>query len=63
MCSELSIVAAQAAVCTPELTAMLSCWAATGDLHNMNLCRETAQSLFQCMRTAVRFFYVVCSFV
>src|SRR5580765_2630386 len=43
-------------MCTPELTAMLACWAATGDLHNRQMCRETAQNLFQCMRTAVRSF-------
>ena len=50
----IDLIAAQTAVCAPELSAMLACWAATGDLHNRETCRETAQSLFQCMRTAVR---------
>lgn len=53
-------IAAQTAVCAPELSAMLACWAATGDLHNRESCRETAQSLFQCMRTAVR---ILCFYV
>ena len=47
-------LAAQTAMCAPELSAMLACWAASGDLHNRALCKETAEQLFQCMRTTVR---------
>jgi len=53
-CSNIQFVAAQTALCAPELSAMLACWAATGDLHNTKDCSETAQVLFQCMRRTVR---------
>ncbi len=53
---------AQTAMCAPQLSAMLACWAASGDLHNRALCKETAEQLFQCMRTTVRSFMSFCSF-
>lgn len=41
-------------MCAVQLSTMLSCWAATGDLHSANQCKEAAQTLFHCMRTTVR---------
>ena len=34
---------------------MLGCWAATKDVKSIGPCRDHAQALFECMRTAVRF--------
>lgn len=42
-------------MCSLQLTAMLGCWAATGDIHSKTACQETAQALFHCMRTTVSF--------
>ncbi|KAF5324682.1 hypothetical protein D9611_004363 [Ephemerocybe angulata] len=44
--------AAATVMCAPQLQAMLGCWAATGDLHSLEKCKGTAETLFQCMRTA-----------
>ncbi|KII88953.1 hypothetical protein PLICRDRAFT_139050 [Plicaturopsis crispa FD-325 SS-3] len=38
-------------VCTEELTTMLACWAATGDLKSTKECAEQATALYTCMRT------------
>ncbi|KAF5345204.1 hypothetical protein D9758_009651 [Tetrapyrgos nigripes] len=38
-------------MCAPQLTTMLGCWAASGDLHSVGACQEAAQDLFRCMRT------------
>jgi hypothetical protein len=46
--------AAQTVMCAPQLTAMLSCWAATSDVMSVDACKTTANDLFQCMRTTVR---------
>ncbi|KAF8201499.1 hypothetical protein BJ912DRAFT_1019448 [Pholiota molesta] len=43
--------AAQTVMCAPQLTAMLSCWAATSDVMSVDACKTTANDLFQCMRT------------
>lgn len=40
-------------VCAAELSNMLGCWAATGDVLASNECQAAAETLFQCMRTAV----------
>ena len=40
--------------CVAELSTMLSCWTAKGDLQNTGACAETAKMLFDCMRTTVR---------
>ena len=42
-------------LCGPQLASMLGCWAATKDVKAIRPCREHAQALFECMRTAVRF--------
>jgi hypothetical protein len=42
-------------LCGPQLASMLGCWAATKDVKAIGPCREHAQALFECMRTAVRF--------
>jgi hypothetical protein len=42
-------------LCGPQLASMLGCWAATKDVKSIGPCREHAQALFECMRTAVRF--------
>jgi hypothetical protein len=42
-------------LCGPQLASMLGCWAATKDVKSIGACREHAQTLFECMRTAVRF--------
>lgn len=41
--------------CRRELVAMLGCWAATGDILSTDptRCQMVAETLFQCMRTAV----------
>ncbi|KAG1800828.1 uncharacterized protein HD556DRAFT_1286426 [Suillus plorans] len=39
-------------VCAVELSNMLGCWAATGDMLSSNHCQAAAETLFQCMRTA-----------
>ncbi|KAF9066884.1 hypothetical protein BDP27DRAFT_1329921 [Rhodocollybia butyracea] len=39
-------------MCAPQLTALLGCWAASNDLQSVNACRDTAQSLFHCMKTS-----------
>jgi hypothetical protein len=41
-------------LCGPQLASMLGCWAATKDVKSIGACREHAQTLFECMRTAVR---------
>lgn len=41
-------------LCGPQLASMLGCWAATKDVKSVGACREHAQALFECMRTAVR---------
>ncbi len=41
-------------LCGPQLASMLGCWAATKDVRSIGACREHAQTLFECMRTAVR---------
>jgi len=38
-------------LCAVQLAAMLGCWAATNDLASAGPCSETAQALFECMRT------------
>ncbi|KAJ7738462.1 hypothetical protein DFH07DRAFT_752531 [Mycena maculata] len=38
-------------MCGAQLTAMLSCWAATSDFHGQEACKEAAETLFHCMRT------------
>ncbi|KAF8964003.1 hypothetical protein BDZ97DRAFT_1653227 [Flammula alnicola] len=43
--------AAQTVMCAPQLTAMLACWAAEGDLMSVGTCQTHAQDLFHCMRT------------
>ncbi|KAF9483797.1 hypothetical protein BDN70DRAFT_799178 [Pholiota conissans] len=43
--------AAQTVMCAPQLTTMLSCWAASGDVMSVGTCQVAAQDLFQCMRT------------
>ncbi|KAI0003267.1 hypothetical protein BJV74DRAFT_812639 [Russula compacta] len=40
-------------LCGPQLASMLGCWAATKDVKSIGPCREHAQALFECMRTAV----------
>jgi hypothetical protein len=42
-------------LCGPQLASMLGCWAATKDVKSIGPCRDHAQALFECMRTAVRF--------
>ncbi|KAK7693233.1 hypothetical protein QCA50_002799 [Cerrena zonata] len=42
----------QAIYCAKELSTMLSCWAASGDIHSASACAESATTLFECMRTA-----------
>ncbi|KAH9967886.1 hypothetical protein BC827DRAFT_1122768 [Russula dissimulans] len=39
-------------LCGPQLASMLGCWAATKDVKSIGACREHAQALFECMRTA-----------
>lgn len=41
-------------LCGPQLASMLGCWAATKDVKSIGPCREHAEALFECMRTAVR---------
>jgi hypothetical protein len=41
-------------LCGPQLASMLGCWAATKDVKSVGACRDHAQALFECMRTAVR---------
>ena len=41
-------------LCGPQLASMLGCWAATKDVKSLGACREHAETLFECMRTAVR---------
>ncbi|KAJ7752065.1 hypothetical protein B0H16DRAFT_1317872 [Mycena metata] len=38
-------------MCGAQLTAMLSCWAATSDFQGQSACKEAAETLFHCMRT------------
>ncbi|KAJ7134953.1 hypothetical protein C8R43DRAFT_623189 [Mycena crocata] len=38
-------------VCGVQLTAMLSCFAATSDFQGQAACRDAVDMLFQCMRT------------
>ncbi|TFK42908.1 hypothetical protein BDQ12DRAFT_597416 [Crucibulum laeve] len=38
-------------MCAPQLSKMLGCWAATGDLHSLTQCKDDALTLFECMRT------------
>ncbi|KAF7978113.1 hypothetical protein HWV62_1530 [Athelia sp. TMB] len=38
-------------ICSAQLTAMLGCMAATGDLHTTTTCADAASQLFNCMRT------------
>ncbi|KAG7092255.1 hypothetical protein E1B28_008619 [Marasmius oreades] len=38
-------------MCGAQLSAMLGCWAATGDTHSVSTCQNAAQALFHCMRT------------
>jgi hypothetical protein len=40
---------AQAAPCAPELTAMLTCWAAHNDKMSVGQCADTAKALEMCM--------------
>merc|ERR1712230_38960 len=40
--------------CALELTAMLGCWASSGDLVNAKDCREAAIRLHECMAKPVR---------
>ncbi|KAI0315532.1 hypothetical protein OF83DRAFT_728297 [Amylostereum chailletii] len=37
--------------CSPELAAMLGCWAATTDVMSTGACAQSARTLFECMRT------------
>ena len=47
-------------LCGPQLASMLGCWAATKDVKSIGACREHAQTLFECMRTAVRLLSSFC---
>ncbi len=47
-------------LCGPQLASMLGCWAATKDVKSIGACREHAQALFECMRTAVRLLSSFC---
>ncbi|KAF8162985.1 hypothetical protein B0H34DRAFT_303202 [Crassisporium funariophilum] len=38
-------------MCATQLSAMLGCWAASGDLHSVEQCKVAADTLFNCMRT------------
>ncbi|KAJ7285635.1 hypothetical protein C8J57DRAFT_1050854, partial [Mycena rebaudengoi] len=38
-------------ICGAPLTAMLGCWAATGDFQSQLECRAATEALFHCMRT------------
>ncbi|KAF9562169.1 hypothetical protein CPC08DRAFT_706897 [Agrocybe pediades] len=42
--------AAQTVMCATQLSAMLSCWAASGDFLNVQACQAHAESLHNCMR-------------
>ncbi|OCH95635.1 hypothetical protein OBBRIDRAFT_788188 [Obba rivulosa] len=39
-------------LCGPQLTSMLSCWAASSDLLSTGKCQDAAKELYECMRTA-----------
>lgn len=47
-------IAQQTVMCAPQLTEMLACWAASGDIHSVGKCQESAEMLFDCMRRTVR---------
>jgi hypothetical protein len=49
-------------LCGPQLASMLGCWAATKDVKSVGACREHAQALFECMRTAVRLLFLLFTF-
>ncbi|KDE06110.1 hypothetical protein MVLG_03527 [Microbotryum lychnidis-dioicae p1A1 Lamole] len=36
--------------CAIELSAMLTCWAASGDLASVDKCKESAAKLHECMQ-------------
>jgi len=41
-------------MCAPQLAGLLACWSARGDYQSVGQCQETAEALFHCMRTSVR---------
>jgi len=41
-------------MCAPQLAGLLACWSARGDYRSVGQCQETAEALFHCMRTSVR---------
>jgi len=41
-------------MCAPQLAGLLACWSARGDYQSVGQCQETAEALFHCMRTTVR---------
>ncbi|KAF9036733.1 hypothetical protein BJ165DRAFT_1354050 [Panaeolus papilionaceus] len=43
--------AAQTVMCAPQLSSMLACWAASGDVMSTAACQQSAEALYQCMRT------------
>jgi len=49
------LIAAQTVMCATQLTAMLSCWAASGDFLSVQACQEHAENLHNCMRRTVCF--------
>ncbi|KAL7416216.1 hypothetical protein BDY24DRAFT_381373 [Mrakia frigida] len=40
--------------CGSNFSAMLSCWAASGDLRNDQVCKESALALIECLKTTTR---------
>lgn len=46
---------AQVQACSLELTAMLSCWASSGDLASSSMCKDAAKKLHECMSKPVRY--------
>ena len=39
--------------CGSNFSAMLSCWAASGDLRSSLACKESAAALAECLKTTV----------
>ncbi|EKM55688.1 uncharacterized protein PHACADRAFT_144385 [Phanerochaete carnosa HHB-10118-sp] len=38
-------------ICAAQLTSMLNCWMASGDIMSASQCRTAADDLFRCMAT------------
>lgn len=53
--------APQVQACALELTAMLGCWASSGDLANVSHCREASKRLFECMAKPVSLVLLLCA--